>query len=170
MAVTSFPGIRPAGDFTFLLQLESSAVSRVYVSAVIDAPIDRVWDLIGEFDSLAAWHPFVADCKIEDELPSRQIGCVRAIEVKDGGGIIREQLVTFSDQEHLCRYSILTGPMAVRNYLATMWLLPITMSNDTFAQWESNFDADPADLAEMIDLVTSIFSEGFASIAEKLGK
>lgn len=145
-------------------------MARVYVSSLIEAPIDQVWDLIGDFNSLPAWHPFVADCQIEDGLPSAQIGCIRAIEVKEDGGTIREQLVTLSDQEHLCRYSILTGPMAVRNYLATMWLLPVTMSNTTFAQWEANFDTEPADLAEMVDLVTSIFREGFLSVQAKLGK
>lgn len=142
---------------------------RVYVSTVIHAPVDQVWDLIGDFNSLPAWHPFVVDCRIEDDMPSGLIGCVRAIEVKDDGGTIREELVTLSDQEHLCRYSILTGPMAVRNYLATMWLLPVTTSNHTFAQWEANFDAEPADEEEMIDLVTRIFGEGFQSVEEKLG-
>jgi hypothetical protein len=145
-------------------------VARVYVSTVIHAPVNKVWDLIGDYNSLPAWHPFVTNCNIEDELPSGLIGCVRAIEVKDDGGTIRERLVTLSDEEHLCRYSILTGPLAVRNYLATMWLLPVTTSNDTFAQWEANFDTDPADEVEMVDLVTSIFSEGFASVEEKLGK
>ncbi|HJN11418.1 MAG TPA: SRPBCC family protein [Pirellulaceae bacterium] len=145
-------------------------MARVYVSTVIHAPVNKVWDLIGDYNSLPAWHPFVTNCNIEDELPSGLIGCVRAIEVKDDGGTIRERLVTLSDEEHLCRYSILTGPLAVRNYLATMWLLPVTTSNDTFAQWEANFDTDPADEVEMVDLVTSIFSEGFASVEEKLGK
>ncbi len=144
-------------------------MAHVYVSTVIHAPIDRVWDLIGDFNSLPAWHPFVADSIIEDDVAGGLIGCVRAIEVKDDGGTIREQLVTLSDQEHFCRYSILTGPMAVRNYLATMWLLPVSTSNDTFAQWEANFDADPVDQSAMVDLVTSIFSEGFASVEEKLG-
>jgi len=141
-------------------------VPRVYVSTVIHAPIDQVWDLIGDFNSLPAWHPLVADCKIEDDLPSGLIGCVRAIEVKDDGGTIREQLITLSDQDHLCRYSILTGPMAVRNYLAKMWLLPITTTNHTFAQWKARFDADPSDEQAMIDLVTSIFRDGFARAAE----
>lgn len=141
---------------------------RVYVSAVILAPIDQVWNVIGDFNALPAWHPMVADCRIEEELPSGLIGCVRAIEVKDGGGVIRERLVTLSDQEHLCRYSILTGPMAVRNYLATMSLLPVTNGNHTFAQWEADFDADPGDLQEMVELVTRIFREGFDSLQEML--
>jgi hypothetical protein len=144
-------------------------VAHVYVSTVIHAPINQVWDLIGDYNSLPAWHPFVADCIIEDDLPSGLIGCVRAIEVKDDGGTIREQLVMLSDQEHLCRYSILTGPMAVRNYLATMWLLPVSTSNDTFAQWEANFEADLAEESAMVDLVSSIFSEGLASVEEKFG-
>ena len=142
----------------------------VYVSAVIHAPIDQVWELIGDYNSLPAWHPFVAGSIIEGGLPSGLIGCVRAIEVKDDGGTIREQLVTLSDQERLCRYSILSGPMAVRNYLATMSLLPITAENHTFAQWEANFETEAADLPEMVDLVTSIFREGFGSVEEKLGQ
>ena len=58
-------------------------MAHVYVSTVIRAPIDQVWGLIGDFNSLPAWHPFVADCIIEDSLPTGLIGCVRAIEVKD---------------------------------------------------------------------------------------
>lgn len=143
---------------------------RVYVSAVIHASIDQVWELVGDYNSLPAWHPFVADSQIEDDLPSGLIGCVRAIEVKDGGGTIREQLVTFSDQDHLCRYSILTGPMPVRNYLATMSFLPITTSNHTFAQWEAHFETEPDELQEALDLVTSIFREGFASVQAQLGQ
>jgi len=137
---------------------------------VIRAPIDQVWELIGDYNSLPSWHPFVAACEIEDNLPSQQVGCVRAIEVKDDGGTIRERLVTLSDQEHLWRYAILSGPMAVENYLATMWLLPITTEDHTFAQWEANFDTEPADQLAMIETVTSIFREGFASVEKKLGK
>ena len=145
-------------------------MARVYVSSVIHAPVDEVWDLIGGFDSLAAWHPLVAGCSIENDLPNALIGCVRQIEVKNDGGTILERLVTLSHDEHLCRYSILTGPMAVRNYLATMWLLPVTTSNHTFAQWEATFDVDLSDRREMVDLVTSIFSDGFASVETMLGR
>ena len=142
----------------------------VYVSTVIHAPIDHVWGLIGDFNSLPAWHPWVADCKIEDGLPSGLIGCVRAIEVKEGGGTVREQLVSLSNQEHFYQYVMLGGPMPVRKYLATMSLLPITHSNETFAQWEARFDTEPADQQTMIEMVTSIFRGGFASVEEKLAR
>ncbi len=145
-------------------------MTHVYVSAVLPAPIDAVWALIGDFNSLPDWHPLVAASSIEGGLSSRQIGCVRALDVIDDGGTIREQLITLSDQEHVCRYSILSGPMAVRDYVATMWLLPVTTASQTFAQWEARFATDPVDRAAMVELVTSIFRDGFASAAEKLAE
>ena len=50
---------------------------RVTRSAVIDAPIERVWDVLRDFNSHTAWHPVVAESEIEGGEPSDQVGCVR---------------------------------------------------------------------------------------------
>jgi hypothetical protein len=125
---------------------------RVYTSSVIDAAADVVWAVIRDFNGLPRWTPFVAESRIEGGLPADKVGCVRNFQLKDGG-IIREQLLTLSDYDYQCTYSILDSPMGVENYIATLKLTPVTDGNRTFAEWSAEFDC-PADrekaLAEQI--------------------
>jgi hypothetical protein len=73
--------------------------------------------------------------------------------LKDGGNI-REQLLTLSDFDLSCSYSILESPMGVRNYIATLKLTPITYGERCFIEWSAEFDCAPerereADLVAM---------------------
>ena len=113
---------------------------KVYVSSVIDAPADAVWGMVRDFNGLPRWTPFVADSRIEQNLPADRIGCVRNFRLKDGG-VIREQVLSLSDYDFQCRYSILESPMGVSDYLATLKLTPVTDGNRTFAEWSAEFEA-----------------------------
>ena len=44
---------------------------RIYVSSVIDAGADNVWARIRDFNALPAWHPAIADSRIEIDDLSR---------------------------------------------------------------------------------------------------
>ena len=81
------------------------------------------------------------DSHIEGGLPADRVGCIRNFNLKDGGNI-REQLLTLSDYDYSCTYSILESPMGVRNYIATLKLTPVTDGNRTFAEWTAEFDCD----------------------------
>ena len=51
-------------------------MQRVTRSAVIDAPIERVWDVLRDFNSHDRWHPAVAESAIENgEAPTRSAAC-----------------------------------------------------------------------------------------------
>ncbi len=77
---------------------------KVYVSSVIDAPIEKVWSRVRDFNALPSWHPAIADSKIEGDLHADRIGCVRHFHTKDGG-LIRERLLMLSDIQHSCTYT-----------------------------------------------------------------
>jgi hypothetical protein len=115
-------------------------VIKVYTSTVIDAPADVVWGIVRDFNGLPKWTPFVADSRIEQNLPSDRIGCIRNFRVRDGG-VIREQLLALSDYDFQCVYSILESPMGVTDYVATLELTPVTDGNRTFAEWTAEFEA-----------------------------
>ena len=72
---------------------------RVRRSAVIDAPIDRVWAVLRDFNSHSAWHPAVGESQIENGEPADQVGCIRNFTLKDGNHI-REQLLALSDRRY----------------------------------------------------------------------
>src|ERR1700740_817577 len=92
---------------------------RVRQSAVIDAPIERVWAVLRDFNSHSAWHPAVGPSAIERGEAPDQVVCVRDFTLKDGHHI-REQLLALSDRDHVSTYCILDATLPMRNYLASL--------------------------------------------------
>src|SRR5262245_4104829 len=137
---------------------------KVYTSSVIDAPAAQVWAIIRDFNALPAWHPAVADSRIELHQPSDKVGCIRNFTLKDGGRI-REQLLALSDYDYTVTYSILESPMGVENYIATLKLTPITDGNRTFAEWTAEFDC-AADRARALvqQIGQGVFQGGLDSL------
>ena len=115
---------------------------RVTRSAVIDAPIERVWAVLRDFNSHAAWHPAVAESTIEGGEPADQVGCIRNFSMRDGGRL-REQLLALSDYEFSMTYNILESPMDLTGYIATLRLFPVTDGDGTFVEWTAEFDCAP---------------------------
>jgi hypothetical protein len=142
---------------------------RVYTSSVIDASAEAVWALIRDFNGLPKWHPSIADSRIEGNWPSDRVGCIRNFRLKDGGGI-REQLLTLSDYDYQCTYSILESPMGVQNYIATLKLTPVTDGNRTFAEWTAEFDASPPQERKLADDIgQGVFQTGFNALKGYFG-
>ena len=143
---------------------------RVYTSSVIDAPADSVWQRVRDFNGLPAWHPLIAESRIETGAPSDRIGCVRNFRTRDGG-VIREQLLTLSDFEYECTYSILDSPMGVDNYVATLKLTPITDGARTFAEWSAEFDCVEGRERELTEQIgQGVFQGGFDALKAYFGR
>ena len=141
---------------------------RVTRSAVIDAPIDRVWAVLRDFNSHTAWHPVVADSEIENGERPDQVGCVRRFTLHDGNRI-REQLLALSDREHISTYCILDASVPLRRYVATVQLKRVTDGDRTFWHWQSTFDAPPGRERELAQMVgTEVYEGGFAGLREYL--
>jgi hypothetical protein len=137
---------------------------KVYTSTVINGSADAVWAIVRDFNGLPKWTPFVAESRIEGGLPSDKVGCVRNFRLKDGG-MIREQLLTLSDYEYQCTYSILESPMGVQNYVATLKLTPVTDGNTTFAEWWAEFDPPAGKEKELADNIgQGVFQTAFNSL------
>ena len=139
-------------------------MAKVYSSAVIPASAPAVWAVVRDFNALPAWTPFVAESRIEGGQPSDKIGCVRNFRLKDGG-LIREQLLTLSDYDYQCSYSILESPLGVDNYIATLKLTPVTDGNRTFAEWWAEFDCSPEREGQLArDIGQGVFQAAFDSL------
>ena len=139
-------------------------MGRTYRSAVIDAPIERVWGMVRDFDGLPAWHPEIASSEIEYGARGDQVGAVRRFRLRDGG-VLREQLLSLNDTEHTFTYNILVSPMAVANYVAGVRLVPITRGGGTFIEWWAEFDAtDGREQFWLDDIGDNVFVAGFESL------
>jgi hypothetical protein len=144
-------------------------VIKVYTSSVIDASADAVWAHIRDFNGLPKWHPAIADSRIEGNWPADRVGCIRNFQLRDGG-TIREQLLSLSDYDYQCVYSILESPMGVDNYTATLKLTPVTDGNRTFAEWSAEFDTPPGQERTLADSIgQGVFQTGFDSLKSYFG-
>ena len=145
-------------------------MAKVYISCVIPAPAGTVWQTVRDFNGLPNWTPFVAESRIEQNMPADRVGCIRNFSLKDGGRI-RERLLALSDYEMSCTYSILESPMGVENYIATLSLTPVTDGNQTFAEWTAEFDAAPEREGELVQFIGgSVFQAAFNSLKERLSR
>jgi NADPH:quinone reductase-like Zn-dependent oxidoreductase len=139
-------------------------VIKVTRSAVIDAPIERVWAVLRDFNSHTAWHPIVAESAIENGESADQVGCVRNFTLKDGAHI-REQLLGLSDDEHVSTYCILDATLPMQRYVATVQLKRVTDGNRTFWHWQSTFDVPRGREQEFADLVgRGVYEAGFEGL------
>ena len=143
-------------------------MQRVTRSAIIDAPIERVWEILRDFNSHDRWHPAVAESHIENGEASDQVGCVRNFRLRDGAHI-REQLIALSDSEHVSTYCILDATVPLQRYVATLQLKPVTDGNRTFWGWESRFTTRAGEEAQMTEMVgEQIYQAGFDAIRRHL--
>jgi len=143
-------------------------MTRVYVSSVVDAAADRVWDQIRDFNGLPKWHPGITESRIEGNQAGDRIGAVRTIRTRDGAAI-REKLLALSDYEFSCTYSILESQLGVSNYMATIRLVPVTDGNRTFCEWTADFDCEPAREAELRERIgQGVFKAGFDGLKRAL--
>jgi uncharacterized protein YndB with AHSA1/START domain len=117
-------------------------MAKSYASTVIDAPADRVWERIRDFNGLATWHGgLVSQSEIEDGKTGDQIGGIRSFTLTDGTHI-REQLLAHSDLERSYTYDFQKTPFDVDNYCATIRVTPVTDGGKSFVEWWTTFDCD----------------------------
>ncbi|MGJ7508415.1 SRPBCC family protein [Variovorax sp. GT1P44] len=143
-------------------------LQRVVRSTVIDAPIERVWAVLRDFNSHDQWHDVVERSRIEGNERSDQVGCVRSFTLRDGNRI-REQLLTLSDSEHKSTYCIVEATLPLQRYVATVTLKPVTDGNRTFWHWESTFATPPGMERELRDTVAQgVYEAGFENLRRHL--
>jgi uncharacterized protein YndB with AHSA1/START domain len=144
-------------------------MARVFVSSVINAPADRVWARVRDFNGLPNWHPAIAESRIENGEPADKVGCVRDFRLRNGDRL-REQLLGLSDYDMFYTYSILESPMPLQNYVATLRLTPVTDGPRTFIEWTAEFDCAPEREAELVaGIGGGVFQGGFDALKRAFG-
>ena len=139
-------------------------MARVYVSSVIDASADKVWERIRDFNALPNWHPRIRDSRIEEALPADKVGCIRNFNLQNGDNI-RERLLGLSDYDMFCTYAILESPMPIEDYVATLRLTPVTDGERCFSEWSAEFSCDPGNEADLVaGIGSNVFQAGFDAL------
>jgi uncharacterized protein YndB with AHSA1/START domain len=141
---------------------------RIYASSVIDAPANKVWEKVRDFNALPRWHPRIRESRIENGEPSDKIGCVRDFRLQNGDRL-REKLLGLSDYDMFCTYSILESPMPLTDYMATLRLTPISDGNRTFIEWTAEFECAVEVAGELVEgIATNVFQAGFDALKRQM--
>jgi hypothetical protein len=143
-------------------------VPRIVKSTIIDAPTDRVWGVLRDFNGHDQWHPAVASSQIERGQNADRIGSVRRFRLVDGSEL-REHLLALSDLEQSYSYCLLDTPIPLFNYVAHVRLLPVTDGDRTFWHWECRFTTRPGDERRLTEMVgEEIYQAGFEAVRKQL--
>src|SRR5438552_3068927 len=134
-------------------------MARAYASIIIKAPVETVWSIVRDFNGLPNWAPDIADSKIEGGLDADVVGCVRSFHTKDGAHI-RERLLSLDDARRSFSYNFEKPAFPVKNYIATLRLMPVTHGDMTFAEWEANFDEAAGDEGKYVkEISNNVFAK-----------
>jgi carbon monoxide dehydrogenase subunit G len=135
--------------------------SQVTVSDTIAAPVADVWRLASDFGGFADIMDGIESCETEGE----GVGMLRKMGAGDGHVV--ERLEELDDATHHLAYSIVSGPVPMRDYWSTIDLREV--DEGTAIEWSSTFEpvGVPAEKAER--LATRIYEAGIAGIKKALG-
>lgn len=128
-------------------------------SVDVAAPPDEVWQAVGEFCSIADWHPMIASCVREEEGTAE----LRLLMTEDDR-MLREQLMQRSDEEHFYRYGILDSPLPVTGYVSTLSVVPADQEGHSVVIWRSRFTAQGVPDTEAAAIVAGIYEAGLEQI------
>lgn len=127
------------------------------VSIEIPASVDQVWQLMGGFDSLPDWLPFIPKSVVSEG------GRVRTLTTSDGGTVI-ESLEAFDNRQRSYSYSIIQAPFPVVDYLSTIAVVATADSNITRVEWSGSFTPVNVSDADAEALFSGIYRDGLQAL------
>ncbi|MER7012263.1 SRPBCC family protein [Saccharopolyspora sp. NPDC000359] len=126
----------------------------------IPAPADRVWQLIGGFNSLPDWLPYISTSELSEG------GRVRSLTNAEGGVIV-ERLEAFDNDARSYTYSIVQAPFPVTGYRSTITVHAVSVSRSR-VEWSGTFTPDGAGDEEVVALFHGIYADGLAALQQTL--
>ncbi|MGW7630727.1 SRPBCC family protein [Streptomyces griseoincarnatus] len=126
----------------------------------IPVPADRVWQLIGGFDSLPDWLPYIPASTLSEG------GRVRSL-TNEEGGVIVERLEAFDNQGRSYSYSIVRAPFPVSDYRSTLTVHE-KHGGQSRVEWSGTFTLAGSSEQEAIALFHGIYTEGLAALRKTL--
>jgi uncharacterized protein YndB with AHSA1/START domain len=138
-------------------------MAKVDMSVRLDAPAEKVWDVIRGFDALPHWHPAIARSE-----ESREGAKTRRKLTLQGGGEVVEELVQHDDGKRSYSYTILHSPMPVAGYRSELSVRDESPGHST-VRWSSTFEPTSGSEADATAAIRGIYQAGFDSLKKMFG-
>ena len=117
-------------------------MGQCYNSTVIDASMDKVWEMINNFHEMSWGDAVVTKVDAVGDTPGNKVGAKRILN-----DAFHETLLSFDSGNFSFTYSIDDGPGpvsrdSISNYVGRVSLSPVTDSGKTFIEWVSTYESD----------------------------
>jgi Polyketide cyclase / dehydrase and lipid transport len=137
--------------------------NKVWTSAIIHGPVDKVWAVMRDFAGMGAWHPDITRMHMRGGVRSDKVSGVR--DFYFGAGHLHEELLHLNDAERPFSCRVTKCEMPWINYVSGPRLWPITSTNATFAVWTGDWDASPQDDLILIpNTENNVYQLAFATL------
>lgn len=134
---------------------------KVSMNSPVNMSADEVWKLIGQFNALPDWHPAISSSKLEDG------GRIRRLSLFGGGEVV-ERLEQIEPGDRLYRYSIVSGPLPVANYTATLRVKEDGKGKSVI-EWSSEFEPAGASENDAMSAIQDVYRMGLDNLRKMFG-
>ena len=141
-----------------------SVMTKVNLSTQLAVPAQAVWSVIGSFNGLPDWHPAIEKSEQTEEAGAT----VRTLSLA-GGGTIVERLERVDDTERSYTYSILSGPLPVADYVATLRVRANEGGLGCTIEWSSEFTPSGAPENDAAAAIRGVYEAGFENLKRMFG-
>lgn len=143
-------------------------MARAYVSTVINADVDSVWEIVRDFGAVVRWIPGCQGAELlTTDDPTRP---VRRLVLADDS-VVDEVLLTRDDVTRRIQYGFPAElPRGMRSFVGTAHTRPITDGDRTFLEWQSEFDTEQKWEAKMIVNISDMLAQIVAAVAAEAEK
>src|SRR5262249_8615760 len=135
-------------------------MAQAAASIDVAASADKVWQLIGGFNSLPDWSPNISRSEATEG------GRVRHLATSSGVTIV-ERLEKFDNAARSYSYSIVQAPFPITDYLATLSVHDKAGAIGCLVDWSGTFIAKGVSDSEASKLVQGIFDDGLKALAAR---
>ena len=130
-------------------------MASAFASVELHATPDAVWQLIGGFDALPNWLPYIPSSVLSEG------GRIRTL-ANPGGEAIVERLVAFDEAARSYSYTILQAPFPVTGYRSTLRV--VNVFGRAQVEWSGEFTPVGVSDAEAVELFGGIYRDGLAAL------
>jgi uncharacterized protein YndB with AHSA1/START domain len=109
---------------------------RVAQSIVIDAPSEKVWEVVGDFAGISRWLPPIPESRLILG-KNRQQGAIREL-TRINGTKVQEKLLDYDPYNMTLSYTYIGGQPLVSDYLATISVAEAAEGKSR-VEWKASF-------------------------------
>ncbi len=122
---------------------------------------DTLWRVVGSFQGVGEWHPWLASVQGDGEQP----GAIRRALGEDGSEQV-ERLEEMDMAQRRYRYVMESSAMPVRDYQAELEVRATDDGRST-VRWSADFETTARDSDETVGMVRGFLAAGVQSLAER---